>query len=276
LIKKFRITLSHNIWQHLYFKGRFSFTTINQKSVEAVNYNNPFETSLFWSNNVQDEATSFYVWQHLSVVCSQILDVGANTGLYSLVAKSNNPNSNIYCFEMVPRIFKLLNHNIAINDMKIDTYNYAISSSNMETTFYDLPGNHHHLASLEETALTNFKNTIKQKTKTITLDTFKPLKGKSIDLVKIDVEGHELEVLKGAEQVIKDYKPTVLIELKSEEHLSYLNQLFNNEHYSFYNIDEQKGLIKQNQITQAIKWNFLFLNKEHEQYLLKRHETLFS
>ncbi len=44
-----------------------------------------------------------------------------------------------------------------------------------------------------------------------------PIKENRVDLIKIDVEGHEPFVLRGAIETIKKYRPVIFIELKSAE-----------------------------------------------------------
>jgi DNA polymerase elongation subunit (family B) len=60
----------------------------------------------------------------------------------------------------------------------------------------------------------------------------------SLDLIKIDVEGHEVEVLSSMIELIKEYKPTILVEILSNEVAESLNLLFNNLGYYFIEIDE--------------------------------------
>ena len=66
-----------------------------------------------------------------------------------------------------------------------------------------------------------------------------------IGFIKIDVEGHELECLKGAERILKTYKPNLLIEINKVHNKNY-NQIFNflkNLNYSSFYYDNKK-LIK--------------------------------
>lgn len=61
---------------------------------------------------------------------------------------------------------------------------------------------------------------IEEKIKVTTLDTFiSSKKLKKVSFIKIDVEGHELEVLRGAEKVLAESNPAIMIEINSE-HLS--------------------------------------------------------
>ena len=56
------------------------------------------------------------------------VDIGANVGLYSLIAADNPNCKNCYAFEPNPAVFAALQENIALNDANTNkAYNYAIS-----------------------------------------------------------------------------------------------------------------------------------------------------
>ena len=61
------------------------------------------------------EKESLKIWKELCQTSDVILDVGANTGVYSLVAKAANPESRVIAFEPVKRTFDRLEHNNNIN-----------------------------------------------------------------------------------------------------------------------------------------------------------------
>ena len=58
-----------------------------------------------------------------------------------------------------------------------------------------------------------------------------------VDFIKIDVEGHEVEVLKGAAQTIEQSRPVVLTEVKGE-HLETVSAWFRARDYKHYSLDE--------------------------------------
>ncbi len=139
------------------------------------------------------------------------IDIGANIGTYPLslfkVAKK------IYAFEPAAENYRRLAANITQNHIKnITVLNQAVYSKNLKQTnlFINKDGQGWH--SLE----INFLSGI-QKITTITLDTFvQKSKITQIGLIKIDVEGAELEVLKGAIQVLEKLHPPILIEFNTE------------------------------------------------------------
>ena len=65
-------------------------------------YNNAFllETHIFWLgiDNYQWENKTREIWCDLSTKSNTIADVGANVGIFSVLAKANNPNCSSNCF----------------------------------------------------------------------------------------------------------------------------------------------------------------------------------
>ena len=126
------------------------------------------------------------------------IDIGANQGIYSLVAAKNENFKKIYSFEPVIENFKLLKNNIKLNNINnIISKKYAISDKN---AFNYISFNKEHSGSSSLEKKKNFsKNLIKINTVNYTklkkiIDLKNPL------IVKIDVEGHESVVI---DQLIK-------------------------------------------------------------------------
>ena len=64
------------------------------------------------------------------------------------------------------------------------------------------------------------------------------LKNITIDLIKIDVEMHEPQALEGMKGIIHKYKPTILIEILTDEIANEIEKIIQNIGYKYYNIDE--------------------------------------
>lgn len=124
----------------------------------------------------------------------QILDIGANIGTHSIYYAQHG---HVHCFEPNPIAFECLKHNM--KDTNSTLYNLAVGSVEhniqMITPEEGNPG----------TAYTILGGDIP----VITIDSL-GLNG--CDFIKIDVEGDELEVLRGAISTIRKYKPTMIIE----------------------------------------------------------------
>ena len=138
-----------------------------------------------------------------------ILDIGANIGNHSLYWAAFLKPKKIYAFEPIPEIFSTLQKNIELNlfENTIRAVNIGLSDidSNAEISHYN-PGN------ICETSIKKAKNGNLKVKKLDNID----IKEGRIDLVKIDVEGHEKLVLDGAKETIQKYKPIIFIEFLPE------------------------------------------------------------
>ena len=137
-----------------------------------------------------------------------VMDVGANVGRYSFDALEINKNSRIIAFEPHPKTYNKLVNNVQNNNFK--AYNFAVGNSDGKIKLYDYDnndGSSH--ASLHEDVIKDLHqgSAISHDVDIITLSSFFEKRNiSSIDLLKIDTEGNEFDVLKGAGQYLKDNK----------------------------------------------------------------------
>lgn len=125
-----------------------------------------------------------------------VIDIGANVGSFLDFVMKNLKIKKAYAFEPSSLAFKQLNNKF--NQKNIILENYALSNKNGFKKFYE-----YKLTSQSSFyKLTNKKNPFNEiskiyKIKTIKLDDYLELKKKKIDICKIDIQGEELNVLKG-------------------------------------------------------------------------------
>jgi FkbM family methyltransferase len=245
LIKNFWLP-PESIYKHLYFKGKFKVNI--DKSKEFFLYHNglQIENEIFWNGIYNGwEKESMKLWIKLCETSNNIIDIGAHSGLYSLVAKAVNPKSSVFAFEPHPKIFNLLKHNISINNFDIKAFKIAISNKDGYVIIDDF----------------SMINT-KIKTQSITLDTFiKNNSIKNIDLMKIDVELHEPFVLEGFSYYLKQFKPTMLIEVLSQEVADKIYNYLKDLDYLFFNINEKGNIRQTDKIEKSDYYNYLLCNK---------------
>jgi FkbM family methyltransferase len=166
------------------------------------------------------------------------VDVGVYRGVYSY--KLSQLYKHVYAFEANPLIFPFLKKNLPKIITNISLFNYALSNEfgvaelkipTRSKTFFK--NNYEELyqlgaASIHEKNNFNKFNSIKvEKNK---LDNI--LNDKNIGFIKIDVEGHEKEVIDGSKRIINENRPTLLVEIE-ERHskskvintINYINKL---------------------------------------------------
>ncbi len=127
------------------------------------------------------------------------IDIGANIGEYTAEIRKYNPNAEIHMFEPSLTNIKKLSHRFS-DDNKIVVLPFAVSEKIGSTTLYaDEAGSG--LGSLSRRRLEHFNMSFsfKETIKTIRFEDYwrKNLNKRVLDIVKIDIEGHELSALKG-------------------------------------------------------------------------------
>ncbi len=147
-----------------------------------------------------------------NLIHGQAIDVGANYGMHSL--RFSEYYEHVYAFEPHPAVYKLLDFNTSYNNPKsnISIFNYGISSEESEMTLYDYKGQNIGGSTFELRSVKDHDNAIKFECTLKPLDDEGEIRNKDIGLLKIDTEGHELSVLKGAENFISEQKPVILME----------------------------------------------------------------
>ncbi len=148
------------------------------------------------------------------------VDVGAAIGYYLILARKLSPNLTIHGVEPLERHQLFFRENMALNSLTIDDFTIhaeGLTSSAGKETFMDrgyssriAPVDEERSVSLsarwrrflEAIGLRRPKNEILT-IPTITLDAFVNRIGRSIDLLQMDVQGMEVEVLKGAPDTMR-------------------------------------------------------------------------
>jgi FkbM family methyltransferase len=140
-----------------------------------------------------------------------IIDVGAQAGLYSLYAKFL-PNSTFYSFEPFKETYNYLVDNLKLNNItNVNTYNIGLSDKKDDNVIFNTCISHNGLNTLGTNVL-RFKDVKQELINIDTIDNLFYDKGIKVDFIKIDTEGHEYFILKGAEKTIQNYKPIIQIE----------------------------------------------------------------
>jgi FkbM family methyltransferase len=141
-----------------------------------------------------------------------LFDVGANIGKYTESLFKSFPHAKIYAFEPNPNSFALVQKNLnKLSTDNIQLFSLGLSSSEepkIMTSYENNTSSSH--TSLHSEVFTEFHhshNNVQITARFTTLDSFcEQQKINHIDLLKIDTEGHELEVLRGAKEMILSKK----------------------------------------------------------------------
>jgi len=151
-----------------------------------------------------------------------VIEAGANMGTHTLVfSHAVGPTGFVYAYEPQRIVFQTLCANLALNSMvNVDARSAAVGA---EAGFALIPDiDYAHEGNFGGIEIGGFSEG--RKVPKVTLDTDLDLA--RLDLIKIDVEGMELDVLKGAEQLLRRFTPVIYAENdrpeKSEALIRYL------------------------------------------------------
>ena len=160
-----------------------------------------------------NDALQFFYGKVLRYENPVIVDIGANTGAFSILS-AMNPNMRSYAFEPTPLTYELFCNNIAMNGLenRIKPFQIALSDKNGKVVLkYPKSGKDSGLACIGNPL--RFKEWIEYEVDCRRFDDFAAENeiGRA-DLIKIDTEGCEFFVLKGAQEYIHKYNPTIFCE----------------------------------------------------------------
>jgi FkbM family methyltransferase len=141
-------------------------------------------------------------WAASASEAKVIFDVGANFGIYSLVALASQPNAIVHAFEPTPEIARSLREAAELNCLKsLFVHEVAVSSQGGQAKLQRV----HSEANEGMNYICSSTGGVgEEQVRTICLDEFcTHRKISNIDLLKLDVQGHESSVLKGTEDLIR-------------------------------------------------------------------------
>ena len=186
------------------------------------------EGDLFMSEDYEKNEMS-YIGEYLKKSdCLNVLDIGGNVGSFSLDLSAVEDSLKFHIFEPIPNTYNKLLANIKLNEKeenKFNTYNIGLSDKDGSFDFY-LPATDEaaSMQPIEDSFYRKGSNemgeyTGKDKMEKVvclvdTVDNIVASKGiDNIGFIKIDVEGNEKFVLKGAKETLSKFKPLVYCEL---------------------------------------------------------------
>ena len=142
---------------------------------------------------------------------TRVLDIGAQSGFYSLLlSRLVGPEGMVFAFEPLPANFRILEENLRLNSIQNVTIRREAVSDFSGNISFDFPREEVSLIAgplLESDNLGTFQ------VPAISLDDFFRQTGQPIQFIKMDVEGAETAVLRGAVQTLKAFHPSMVVEL---------------------------------------------------------------
>jgi FkbM family methyltransferase len=217
---------------------------------------------LFWHDGKLDTAQDRLALQTALVLVAEartFLDVGAYTGLFALAAARVNPRLRAYAYEIVGENFLLLWRNVIRNDLIGRVVPRLVAIGATSGTI-KLPSELH-MGALASSVALDWRD---ETGVSIPIDTLDHLHG---DLpgpvvMKIDIEGFEMEALEGATSLLKQHKPDMVCEvLRRAKRVDEMMRLLASFGYRWLHITEH-GLAPRESITaDKLRRDWLFTTK---------------
>jgi FkbM family methyltransferase len=178
-------------------------------------------------------------------ICSDrkcFIDIGANHGVFSLAFTCNRPNVKAIALDLSPLAFPILKHNSQLNPtFNITPLQVAVGEKTGELR---MKLNWHHLEVISDQTL---EETDEIKIVPVRdLDSLCDEMNIIPDLIKVDVEGHELAVLMGMNKILFNLRVDFFLEIHPEliEPLGYqvndITDYLSELNYEFYGLDGKK------------------------------------
>lgn len=233
----------------------------------------------YYDSQEYSEAQDLRVFLPLANASHTIVDIGANTGLYSILTGKFAPHTTTYALEPYHVNYKRLEKNIVINHLQnVVAMNIALGdeSGNVE---FSVPKDDmiSEVASMVSTFPPSMYPNLqwsKVAVEMLTLDAFAQRIGKKIDLIKCDVETYEMSVFKGADEVLRTHRPAILFEsfLDDERKIFFNDILLKYDYHVYYLLKE--GLVRLDKGFQPHKTglNFLITPFRSEETFISHNE----
>jgi FkbM family methyltransferase len=216
-------------------------------------FNTPVSQVMFYNPSRWHGAQDIRFLRKLVRSGDTIVDVGANVGSHAIpLAKAFGESTQVHAFEPHPRVFACLQANAALNRLtNLHLYNLALGDREGEVAFSDVRSD-----DLNR-VLPDCSGSLTVPMKP--LDSIERLSGEGITLLKIDVEGYELFVLRGAEDTLQR---TSFLYLEANTHhtqdygvtVQELADYLRARGWALYRISDSETLVQLSESPQVDDW----------------------
>lgn len=228
--------------QRLPVDGTFAFSLFERRFTYHSGLHDGVGRELFWAPDDDYERETLSVLPRLlrsSSPSPTVFDVGANTGVYAMATLAVAPGACVHAFEPVAHIARALAANLASNDLSEQVHlNACAVSDRPGTVDMHVPDETWGNATMSRAGFRGLRGHVEQ-VHAVTLDAYVAEHGvPRIDLLKIDVEGHEDAVLRGARRVLDKHRPAVLCECLPELNADAVNRILLEAGYSAFHLQD--------------------------------------
>ena len=214
-------------------KIKFNFFNLNLEG----NFSEPMDKEIFLFNNYENLQIKFLIDNIKKFNSNYFIDIGANSGIYSLIVRDKFHKIKIKSFEPVKKTLVKFKNNLKLNKKlkNIKLYNFGLSNKTskllMKAKIRD--------SYIQSSGYGVVKKSDNLKNLHIETHDFKvgdniiKLQNKNIS-IKIDAEGHEYEVLQGLKKLLKHNRIILQIEIFNKN-FDRINKYLKKKKFKFLN-----------------------------------------
>jgi FkbM family methyltransferase len=198
--------------------------------------------ALFWRGITAWEHETVPVFHKHARRSRKVIDIGANTGIYSLIACAASPSSRVLCFEPVPQLVEMIKENLELNGWqhRCEVDARAVSDREGSVKFHVPPLRVPKSASLH---VAGFRGHVGRLIDVVTTTVDTVCAGEDdVDLVKIDVEGFEDSVLRGMTRVLDRSRPHLIVECNPDGPFKNVEEILSAFDYRFFHLREDGAI----------------------------------
>ena len=233
MLKILRKIYESIIYKFYILIGKEEFLIKAQNINLLIEINDPIEREIFFNLCYEKEQISTLVEFAKKNSQDYFLDIGSNCGYYALFIQKTFPNTHVVAFEPIKKTYHKLIKNIQLNSFsnKIQTFNFGLSDCNKQVQMRGLIKKEF----VQSGGFTvHDQNRELKKNETLLAADLK--RGDEVIkyinkklLIKIDIEGHEINALKGLGNLIRNNKIYMQIEIFHENKASIFDFLEKND-----------------------------------------------
>lgn len=192
---------------------------------------------IFWSGiHSWEKETSPIILEHVRR-SRCFIDVGANCGIYTILAAITNPSLHVVAIEPVPKVCAALVGNIEQNQLgtRVTVLNVAAGNANGIVDFHE--ADNPTMASLDVRGYNGQAGRV-IKAECRTLDSIVAELNIMPDFVKIDVEGFSDVVLDGATELLEKFHPRIVLEANLGDNGARMTEILRAHGYTYHLITD--------------------------------------
>mgnify|MGYP005834940113 CR=1 FL=1 len=238
VLRKLTLTgrIPPGIWKRLPIEATFTVViTPDSRFRYSSVANDQIGRALYWRGWKGYEPETVEPFYRFARTATRVLDIGANTGFYSLLACAANPLSEVISFEPLPRVYERLVTNIRANGWEHRCCARCEAVSNVEgmARFHVPAGDVPVSGSLSEKGFRGYTGELID-VRVTAIDAV-CCEGR-VDLVKIDAENFENRVLEGMQHVLAASRPEIIVECNVDGPFSEVQEILKGFDYRFFHL----------------------------------------